>query len=880
LTEGYELYCVADPTFYDAPRPNDTGIADFTICSRPVPQDWAHQATDTWMHYARSDESVPPQGWKIHVSARLADVDRTLDTVWDYCTSRGIAFKFLRGQHVVMMFNGKAAGRGSSGKLATIYPADVDQLEVVLAELDELLAGVTGPYILSDLRYGNGPLFVRYGSFVTRHCLDERGERVLALLDADGKPVPDVRGPVFAIPDWITLPEFLQPHLAARNAVTTTGMPYEIESVLHFSNGGGVYLARDQRTGERVVLKEGRPHAGLDVAGRDAVARVEHEGEILKRLAGLDVVPRYIDSFTVGDHHFLAQEFVDGNPLQRKIVQQYPLSKADCDDAALAEYTEWALDMLDRVERAVAQLHERGVVFNDLHPSNILVTAEQRVVLIDFEVATLAEDRARSVLAHPAFTAPRDREGVDVDRYALACLRFYLFAPQTTVLLSLDRAKAVHLARLVANEFPVPAPLLDDALRTVLGEHPHWTDELPVADVDPAQWPMVRAALSRAIVASATPAREDRLFPGDVAQFSPGGGTSFAYGAAGVLYALAETGGGRFPEHEEWLRKRALDPAQPGVPGFYDGAHGVAYVLDRLGHRQDALDLVERCALDWDHIDLGLFGGLSGIGLNLLHLGAGAGIAAAEPELLAVADRIVDRCAERLGGPGDVPEISGGTNPRAGLLYGSSGPALLFLHAYERSGDTALLDRAADALRQDLRRCVRTGDGSLQLDEGWRTLPYLGEGSAGIGLVLARYLAHRHDEEFAESLRAIGLVTLAGFYVQSGLFAGRSGLLLALAGGLPTPGNRAEVIAAHARRLAWHAMPYGGGLALAGDQLLRLSMDLATGTAGALLALGAAQHGSPVSLPFLPPTAAPDVAAVADAGTANGGTVSLADGRR
>jgi len=43
-----------------------------------------------------------------------------------------------------------------------------------------------------------------------------------------------------------------------------------------------------------------------------------------------------------------------------------------------------------------------------------------------------------------------------------------------------------------------------------------------------------------------------------------------------------------------------------------------------------------------------------------------------------------------------------------------------------------------------------------------------------------------------------------------------------------------------ARALSWHALPYGGGLAFPGEQLMRLSMDLATGTAGVLLALAAA----------------------------------------
>ena len=42
-----------------------------------------------------------------------------------------------------------------------------------------------------------------------------------------------------------------------------------MEKALHFSNGGGVYLGRDTRTGEQIVLKEARPYAGLAADGAD-----------------------------------------------------------------------------------------------------------------------------------------------------------------------------------------------------------------------------------------------------------------------------------------------------------------------------------------------------------------------------------------------------------------------------------------------------------------------------------------------------------------------------------------------------------------------------------------------------------------------------------
>ncbi|RZU19955.1 protein kinase-like protein [Kribbella rubisoli] len=839
MHESYEFYCLADRRFYETPANRGAQHPDFTIAGRAVPEGWRHVPGEQWMHYAPGNLRLPAQGWKIHVSARLQDVERTLEAVWEYCVPRGIAFKFLRNEAVLVMVNSKAAPRGSSGKLVTIYPTDDAQLELILKELDEILAGVEGPYILSDLRYAQGPLFVRYGAFVSRHCLSTTGERVLAIEDAQGNLVPDHRGPTFVTPPWITLPDFLQPHLDARNAVTTNDLAYTVDGVIQFSNGGGVYVGHHNETGDRVVLKEGRPYAGLDMAGRDAVARIAHERDILEQLDGLDAVPTLHDYLQLGEHHFLVQEHIDSVSLQRELVRRYPLTHPDATEADKAEYAEWATAMIAKVGEAVGQLHERGVVFCDLHPDNLLLDADGKLTLIDFEVATKAEDQARSTLAHPGYAAPQDRQGVDVDRYALACIALGVYAPQATILLNLHPGKAFQLADMIANTFPVPRATLDEAVMTIVG--PGKTHDPAMVDLalpGEAEWTEVRDALTKAIVASATPERTDRLFPGDIAQFRDGGGIDLATGAAGVLYALSQTGA-RFPQYDEWLRKRAVD-TETG-PGLYDGLHGVAHVLEELGYRQDALDLVDRTlADDWSSRELGLHSGLAGIGLNLLYFDT-------EPTLRARAVRVLDLVADRL--QVDVPEISGGQHARAGLMYGSSGPALLFLNAFEQLGDTGLLDLAEIAIRQDLKRTVLTDDGMRQVNQGWRTLPYLEEGSAGVALVLERYLRHRPSEELALTLNELKRVTHCDYYVQPGLFMGRAGLLLTAA----ALGEDQATVDDLVHGLGWHAMPFEGGLAYPGNQLLRLSMDLATGSAGVLLALGAALHGAPVALPFLGP---------------------------
>jgi class III lanthionine synthetase len=858
VDNGYELYCLTDPKFYDSAILNVAADSAFAFAQLPVPDGWERLITGDWVEYAPEDLELPLQGWKIHASASTDSAEAILQTVWDYCIPRRIAFKFIRSQDLLFLRNGKYANRGASGKFITIYPADEDRFGEILRDLGERLEGQPGPYILSDLRWGAGPLFARYGGFAERHCVGADGALEAAIEDADGELVPDRRGATFYLPPWVTLPECLAPHLAARNSTLVDDLPYRIDRALHFSNGGGVYAGVERATDEPVVLKEARPHAGLAMDRADAVTRLQRERDILTLLDGLDV-PAVRDYFTVAEHHFLVMDFVEGQTLNAHLVDRFPDLWTATDPAAAAVFTTWALDIHARLERLVAAVHSRGVILNDLHPSNVLIAPDGRVVLIDLETAWReGEDRVQT-MAHPGFMAPRGCTGYDIDRYALACLRLYAFLPLTD-LLALDWAKARHLADEIAELFPVPPELLDEAVDTITAAHSSRAGAAavprprPVLEPSTTGWLAARESMAQAILASASPERDDRLFPGDIKQFHTGaGGLDIANGAAGVLYALAATGAGRHPEHEEWLVRRAMNPKPGTPPGFYDGLHGVAYVLDHLGRRDDALALVELCNRELDgkldKLGLDLYSGLAGIGLNLAHFAA----ATADSSLWEGALRVADIVADGLGDEDSVGEISGDGHPYAGLTRGSSGPALLFLRLYERFGQTVLLDLAATAIRQDLRRCVVHEDvGTMEVNEGWRTMPYLADGSIGIGMVLDDYLAYRDDEQFAQAAGPIHRASQYTLYIYPNLLWGRAGMLLynarLRAAGM---GGRDEFIADHVRRLAWHAMEYEGHLAFPGEQLLRLSMDLATGTAGVLLGLGAALHEDPVHLPFL-----------------------------
>ncbi|MFJ9817546.1 class III lanthionine synthetase LanKC [Streptomyces sp. NPDC101151] len=888
MDKRYEVYALADGHFYDTP---DRLSADgsepaplFATACRTVPEGWHTARTGDWLTMTPLGEDgvplpSPAQGWKIHSSATAANAERIAGIVWDYCVPRRIPFKFVPSAHLLHLRNAKYAGRDTSGKFVTVYPADEEQLHQVLRELGTRLEGCAGPYILTDLRWHDGPLYVRYGAFARRYVVDERGSLVLAVTDGAGRLVPDGRAPSFQVPEWVTLPEFLRPHLEARNTTTVGELPYRIEKALHFSNGGGVYVGTDSRDGRRVVLKEGRPHAGLAADGADAVARLEREKAALERVAGTGVVPEVRDWFTLGEHRFLVMDFLEGRPLNSFFAERHPLLTSDPDPAKVAAYTAWALRIHRKVERAVETVHASGLVFNDLHVFNVMVAPDgETVYLIDFEAAAPAEENGRQIVAHPGFFAPPDRRGKDVDRYALACLRLALFLPVTTLFV-VDRGKAAHLAEVIADQFPdVPRAFLDEAVAEITRDTGGGTAHGASSPwVVPGDWPYSRDSMVKAILASATPERDDRLFPGDIAQFADGGGLGLAHGAAGVLYALDASGAGRYDEGERWLLDHTAPPP-PGTPlGLYDGLAGVALVLDRLGHRQRALDLLAGVLREnWRNLSSDLHGGLAGLGLVLGHLAATTGDPALRDRAAEAAEILVRRLAEPVPDP---------PRRRAGLLRGATGPALFLLRWYEETGEPRLLAAAAEALRRDLACCVvQEAGGGLEVDEGRRTLPYLGDGSVGIGLVLDDYLAHAGDGgrtldsaararddsrdaallahaagaagEFEQARAGILTAATSRFYAQPGLFQGRAGMVLHLARST-APGAGRERLEQQIAGLGWFAMAYHGQLAFPGHQMMRLSMDLATGTAGCLLALAAARDaGTTAYLPFLPPPSA------------------------
>ncbi|MGH8909676.1 MAG: hypothetical protein ACRD0K_25090 [Egibacteraceae bacterium] len=610
--------------------------------------------------------------------------------------------------------------------------------------------------------------------------------------------------------------------------VTEVGPPYIVREALHFTNAGGVYLADDPHSGERLVLREARPYSGLDRFGADAPARLRREHATLLRLAGLPCVPQVLGLHQVWGHLYLAEEYIEGQTLLRAVIARSPLVRVGHTRQDLADYARWVDDVISRVGKALAAVHACGMAFGDLHPGNVIVRPDDSVALVDFEYAAGLDDPAAPRLGAAGLTPPAHLTGAQADWYALDMLRLWMLMP-ITELRDRHPGKAATLARLAQDRYRLRAPKPvsardadENIVRALFGipaDDAGWLDGR-AAHPD---WPMLRRALVAGVHRAATPDRTERLFPGAPEVFTFGGHT-LAHGAAGVLGALHRIGEPVPETYTEWLlaAARRADPAAGG--GLFHGLHGTASVLADLGRREEARELLESAAEPPLSVR-GLATGVAGVGLVRLKLGD-----------LPAALRIGERLA------GDIPDPPAET----GLLRGMSGPALLHLALHHATGDTRWLRAARAGLAREVARCVTRPDGTVQVRRsGDSHLVYLGVGSAGIALVAHAYLlaTRGEDPELAALISGVRLACTAPFVREPGLLQGRAGLAATLAA-LGAPRHE---VTAQAARLAWHTVHDSGALLVPGAHLLRFSADLAAGAAGVLLALRAALTDAPVS---------------------------------
>ena len=176
---------------------------------------------------------------------------------------------------------------------------------------------------------------------------------------------------------------------------------YEILSLLGKGGMGSVYRIADRRNRGRIlVAKELRSDKLSLEKMTEAIALFQTEARILARLTHPNL-PKVSDYFSLSHRHYIIMEYVKGKTLER--VLEANKGKPVSERTALS----WALQICRAMHFLSVQ--RPPVVFRDLKPSNIMISADGRVKLIDFGIARFfKEDKQEDTYVYgtPGYAAP------------------------------------------------------------------------------------------------------------------------------------------------------------------------------------------------------------------------------------------------------------------------------------------------------------------------------------------------------------------------------------------------------------------------------------------------------------------------------------------
>ena len=172
---------------------------------------------------------------------------------------------------------------------------------------------------------------------------------------------------------------------------------YRIVEKIGQGGMGQVYLADDTTLDRKVALKF-LPEAFTSAPER--MARFEREAKLLASLNHPNIAGIYGLERADGTR-FLVLEYVEGETLQAR------LSKG-------ALPLEDALTLCRQIAEGLEAAHEKGVIHRDLKPANVMITAEEKVKILDFGLAKALADETQSVdpADSPTITAAMTRPGV------------------------------------------------------------------------------------------------------------------------------------------------------------------------------------------------------------------------------------------------------------------------------------------------------------------------------------------------------------------------------------------------------------------------------------------------------------------------------------
>jgi hypothetical protein len=390
------------------------------LCERYLPVKFEDSV---WRYNRNSTSQEPSQGWKLHISATILDACDLLERVAPFLNSENVQFKAPNSLEALSRLNcGLQYGYHQVGKFITVYPP-TEKLALDLApQLHELTKEFFTISVPFDEQYlPESSVFYRYGGFSNIEAIDENGKPFQAIINPEGKFVPDDR--LQAVPEWINnpFPNNAQPS-GKTFADTPLGTTYKVFRAITQRGKGGTYQAVDLsgNAPRLCIVKEGRQNGELGWNGQDGYFLVQNEFEVLSVLKEkYDAVPQVYSSFEVHGNFYFAMENVEGKSLS----QIMNLRRRRFSIRQIIKFSIGIAGIIEKIHRA-------GWVWNDCKPANLIVTSNQCLRPIDFEGAYPINKSEpfdwKTEGFSKAVTASKKSGGKFADLYALGAVIYFL----------------------------------------------------------------------------------------------------------------------------------------------------------------------------------------------------------------------------------------------------------------------------------------------------------------------------------------------------------------------------------------------------------------------------------------------------------------------
>jgi eukaryotic-like serine/threonine-protein kinase len=221
------------------------------------------------------------------------------------------------------------------------------------------------------------------------------------------------------------------PGISASGLLPEPGRPvlegYDIQDVLGSGGMGTVFRAYDRERRRPVALKV------MNRAGAAAILRFKHEFRTLLGVAHPNLVTLY-ELISDGQNWFLTMELLDGVTFLQYVRDDARATTASGPRPLTPDERARLRAAVRQLGDGIAWLHAAGKLHRDVKPTNVIVTREERVVLLDFGLAAEQGRDGRHhsteqhVLGTAAYMAPEQAVGLPVspatDWYSVGVMLF------------------------------------------------------------------------------------------------------------------------------------------------------------------------------------------------------------------------------------------------------------------------------------------------------------------------------------------------------------------------------------------------------------------------------------------------------------------------